>query len=56
MSVTVTGNSSFQDYHHLDAHITRLTVTPRFKPFTVILYVTGLSGDCAIQILRISSF
>ena len=35
-SVTVTDNSPFQDYPHPDDHTTRSTVTPGFKPFTVI--------------------
>ena len=34
-SVTVTDNSPFQDYPHLDNHTSRLTVTSKFKPFTV---------------------
>ena len=33
-SVTLTGNSPFQDYPHPDNHTTRSTVTPGFKPFT----------------------
>ena len=35
-SVTVTDNSPFQDYPHPDDHTTRSTVTPGFKPFTVL--------------------
>ena len=35
-SVTVTDNSPFQDYPHPNDHTTRLTVTPGFKPFTVL--------------------
>ena len=41
-SVTVTDNSPFQDYPHPDDHNTRSTVTPGFKPFTVVKPV--LSG------------
>ena len=37
MSVTVTDNSPFQDYPHPDDHTTQSTVTPRFKPFTVVI-------------------
>ena len=36
-SVTVTDNSPFQDYPHPDDHPTRSSVTPVFKPFTVIV-------------------
>ena len=37
-SVTVTAKSPFQDYPHSNDHTIRSTVTPGFKPFTV-LYV-----------------
>ena len=30
-------NSPFQDYPHPDDHTTRSTVTPGFKPFTVLM-------------------
>ena len=36
-SVTVTDNSPFQDYPHPNDHTTRSTVTPGFKPFTVLI-------------------
>ena len=36
-SVTITHNSPSQDYIHLDDQTTLLHVTPRFKPFTVII-------------------
>ena len=39
-SVTVTDNSPFQDYPHLDDHTTRSTVTPGFKPFAVFVSLT----------------
>ena len=39
-SVTVTDNNPFQDYPHPDDHTTQSTVTPRFKPFTVLHYYT----------------
>ena len=38
-SVTVTNNSRFHDYPHPDDHTTQLTVTPGFKPFTVIIII-----------------
>ena len=33
--VTITDNSSSQDYTHLDDQTTLLQATPGFKPFTV---------------------
>ena len=33
--VTVTNNSSFQNYLHPDDHTIRTTDTPGFKPFTM---------------------
>ena len=36
-SVTTTDNSPSQDYTHLDNQTTLLHVTPRFKPFTVLI-------------------
>ena len=44
-SVTVTDNSPFQDYPHLDDHTTRSTVTPGFKPFTVIMLFAALNNN-----------
>ena len=41
-SVTVTNNSPFQDHPHLDDNTTRSTVTPGFKPFTVVLLYSVL--------------
>ena len=38
-SVIVTDNSPFQDYPHPDDHTTQSTVTPGFKPFTVLLNI-----------------
>ena len=37
-SVTTTDNSPSQDYTHPDNQTTPLHVTPRFKPFTVVVY------------------
>ena len=42
-SVTVTDNSPFQDYPHPDDHTTRSTVTPGFKPFTVLVKLADKS-------------
>ena len=44
--VTVTDNSPFQDYPHPDDHTTRSTVTPGFKPFTVLVWILLLASLC----------
>ena len=36
VEMSVTNNSSFQNYTHPDDHTIRTTDTPRFKPFTLI--------------------
>ena len=41
-SVTTTDNSRSQDYTHPDDQTTLLHVTPGFKPFTVLIFPSGL--------------
>ena len=36
VETSVTNNSSFQNYPHLDDHTIRTTDTPGFKPFTIL--------------------
>ena len=43
VKTSVTNNSSFQNYPHLDNHTIQTTDTPGFKPFTVTPYTCTMT-------------